>query len=84
MRYKVWVLFSNGDRFVDTETKHHPDVKKALGRLCGGPAGRGGLINEVRVVDSLDMTCFLAQKVNGRMKMIHPPNTQTNGDLCHG
>ena len=36
-------------------------LESALQRLCRGPAAMGGLITEVKVVDVLDLTVFLAQ-----------------------
>jgi len=57
--FKVLVKFSNDDVMVED---HNLDsLKSALSRLTRGPAAMGGLISEVKVVDNLDCTVFLAQ-----------------------
>jgi len=57
--FKVLVKFSNDDVMVED---HNLDsLESALSRLTRGPAAMGGLIKEVKVVDNLDCTVFLAQ-----------------------
>ena len=57
--FKVLVKFSNDDVMVEN---HNLDsLESALSRLTRGPAAMGGLIKEVKVVDNLDCTVFLAQ-----------------------
>jgi len=65
--FKVHVKFSNGDSMV--EDHDNSTLESALQRLCRGPAAMGGLITEVKVVDMLDCTVFLAK--DGRI--VFPP-----------
>ena len=57
--YKVHVKFSNNDRMVEKHTE--ATILAAMTRLTLGPAARGGLIKEVKVVDCWDCTNFLWQ-----------------------
>jgi spore germination protein GerM len=57
--FKVHVTFSNDDTMI--EDHNESTLESALTRLLRGPAAMGGLISEVKVVDMLDCTVFLAQ-----------------------
>ena len=57
--FKIHVTFSSGDTMI--EDHDESTLESALQRLCRGPAAVGGLISEVKVVDILDLTVFLAQ-----------------------
>ena len=57
--FKVHVKFSNDETMV--EDHDESTLQSALQRLCRGPAAVGGLISEVKVVDMMDCTVFLAQ-----------------------
>ena len=57
--FKVHVTFSSGDTMI--EDHDESTLESALQRLCRGPAAVGGLISEVKVVDMMDCTVFLAQ-----------------------
>jgi hypothetical protein len=56
----------------DFEEKHEnaQEVVHALQRLVHGPMAAAGLIDRVKVVDSLDLVCF--DVVNN--KVVFPPN----------
>jgi len=58
-KFKVHVKFSNDDTMVEDHDEN--TLESALQRLCRGPAAVGGFISEVKVVDILDCTVFLAQ-----------------------
>ena len=59
-KYKVHVAFSNGDSMI--ENHDSVTLEGALQRLVKGPAARGGLIDEVKVVDMFDLTVFIARE----------------------
>ena len=55
--FNIHITFSNNDSFVE-RNKNMEELTSALRRLHHGPAALGGLIKEVRVVDSGDFTVF--------------------------
>ncbi len=59
--FNVHITFSNGDSFVERD-KNISQVRSAIQRLTRGPAAQGGLIKEVRVVDTGDCIVFHAKE----------------------
>ena len=70
--YKVIVTFTNGDSH--TEEHDKDTFIGALQRLTFGPAARGGLITEVKMVDMLDCINFHSRWNGKEMKVTYPPN----------
>ena len=56
-KFNVHITFSNGDSFVERD-KDIEATRSAIARLIHGPAARGGLIKEFRVVDVNDFPVF--------------------------
>ena len=66
--FTTHITFSSGDRH--KETTRQDQLSSTLTRLVHGPAARLGLINEVKIVDSMDCIVFLARD----NKVVFPPN----------
>lgn len=70
--FKVIMTFTNGDSH--TEVHDEDTLFGALQRLTFGPAARGGLLTEVKVVDILDCTNFRSHWDGKEMRVTYPPN----------
>ena len=71
-KFQIHVQFIQDESMV--ETHDETTLVSALQRLTFGPAARMGIIEEVQVVDRDDCTNYLAQKVNGQLKILYPPH----------
>ena len=60
--FTTHITFSSGD--THKETTREDQLKSTITRLVHGPAARLGLINEVKIVDSMDCVVFLARDNN--------------------
>ena len=60
--FTTHITFSSGDRH--KETTREDQLASTITRLVHGPAARLGLINEVKIVDSMDCVVFLARDNN--------------------
>ena len=57
--FKIHITFSGGSTHVEDHTEE--TLVSAIQRLVRGPAAVSGIITEVKVVDSMDCTNFLAR-----------------------
>jgi len=57
--FKIHITFSSGSTHVEDHTEE--TLISAIQRLVRGPAAVSGIITEVKVVDSMDCTNFLAR-----------------------
>lgn len=60
--FTTHITFSSGD--THKETTREDQLASTITRLVHGPAARLGLINEVKIVDSMDCVVFLARDNN--------------------
>ena len=60
--FTTHITFSSGD--THKETTREDQLATTITRLVHGPAARLGLINEVKIVDSMDCVVFLARDNN--------------------
>ena len=76
--FTIHIKFISGDTHVERHTED--SVVEAVKRLTLGPAAQMGMIDEVKVVDTLDCTNLLWQKG----KLIWPRRLGTNGMRVDG
>ena len=69
--YTTHITFSSGD--THKETTREDQLAYGITRLVRGPAARLGLINEVKIVDSMDCIVFLARDNN----VVFPPQNNS-------
>mgnify|MGYP001259853389 CR=1 FL=1 len=65
--FTTHITFSSGD--THKETTRVDQLESTITRLVHGPAARLGLINEVKIVDTMDCIVFLARD----NRIIFPP-----------